>query len=176
MNTNETSKIDNLWGDLPIEDVRTPHVVLREQALILTQITKGKLVGNVVREKFSNIADTSSALSKTVIKAIKPNLSMPEILNQLKPKQIEYAFSSRLEILVPSIDNYSISIVQIDYPLRMYPLRIINLLTDNYRFEKCETEAELNQHLAAILSSAEVRKIIAGLLTEIRADRQEAQI
>ncbi|MEL6929753.1 MAG: hypothetical protein AAFO95_14080, partial [Cyanobacteria bacterium J06600_6] len=77
---------------------------------------------------------------------------------------------------VPSFNNYSISIVQMDYPLEMYPLRIINLVTDNYRFEKCESESELNQKLAAILSSGEVRRIIAGLLTEIRADEKEVNV
>ena len=176
MNTNETSKIDNLWGDLPVEDVRTPHVVLREQASILTEMTKEKLIGRVVKEKFGNVPNTSSVFSETVAIAAQPRLLTPERLAQLKQRQIEYVFSSRLEILVPSIDNYSISIVQIDYPLKYYPLRIMNLVTDDYRFDKCHTEAELNRALASILSSAEVKRIIAGLLSEIRADEKEIEI
>jgi len=52
---NEVNKIKNLWGDLPVEDVRTPHVVLREQASVLTEVTEGKLVGKVVKEGFKDI-------------------------------------------------------------------------------------------------------------------------
>ena len=53
---------------------------------------------------------------------------------------------------------------------------IINLLgtvTDSYRTKKCEEEAQLNEELAKILSSAEVRKIVGGLLTEIRFDVEQ---
>jgi len=165
----EAAKVKNLWGDLPVEEFRTPHVMLREQASILTEATNGLLVGTVVKEKFENtpLKDTSSPSY-----AIKRVLATPEILKQLQPKEIEYVFTSRLEIIVPSINNYSISIVQIDYPLKMYPLKILSTVTDDYRYQKCETEEEFNQKLEEILSSSDVKKIIAGLLTEIRADAE----
>ena len=195
---NEISKINNLWGDLPVEDVRTPHVVLREQASILTEATEGKLLGTVTKTKYkgvldADVTDTFYAISKMLEEVLKEpgsrkrieelfnkqKVLTPKILDKLDKsgqKQIEYAFTSNLKIVVPSFNNYEISIVQIDYPLEMYPLKIMNLVTDDYRFEKCETESELNQKLAAILSSAEVRRIVAGLLTEIRADEKEVSI
>ena len=38
----------NLWGQLPIEDeIRTPTHILKEQATILTDMTKGVLQGEV---------------------------------------------------------------------------------------------------------------------------------
>ena len=162
MDNNQDNKIDNLWGDLPVEDFRTPHVVLREQASILTEKTEGKLVGNVVKGKFSSV---SYPTINAELSGVTPKMS-----NKLKDKRNKYALTSRLEIVVPSINNYSISIVEIDCPLEMYPSRIMNLVIDDYQYQECRTEVELKQALAEILSSDRVRKIIAGLLTEIRAD------
>lgn len=159
----EAAKVKNLWGDLPVEEFRTPHVMLREQASILTEATNGLLVGTVVKEKFTKIPFTSP---KYV------TLKMLEDLQEKHDKQNKYTWTSRLEIIVPSINNYSISIVQIDYPLKMYPLKILSTVTDDYRYQKCETEEEFNQKLEEILSSSDVKKIIAGLLTEIRADAE----
>ncbi len=157
----ETAKVENLWGNLPVEDVRTPHVILREQASILTKATDGLLVGKVIKEKFKNIQLPSSGL----IGHLKTSVS--------QETQDKYSFISRLEITVPSINNYSISIVQIDYPLKMYPLRIRSSITDEYQYKECQTESEFNERLAKILSSADVKRIIAGLLTEIRADAKQ---
>lgn len=40
----------NLWGELPKNvEVRTPYLILKEQASILTQMTKGLLIGEVDR-------------------------------------------------------------------------------------------------------------------------------
>ena len=40
--------VKNLWGDLPeLSDVRSPATILREQASLLTQMTKGTLQGEV---------------------------------------------------------------------------------------------------------------------------------
>ena len=197
MDSNASNEIENLWGDLPVEEFRTPHVVLREQASILTEVTKGKLLGTVEKAKYkgivdadANVTDTFYAMSKMLEEILKEpgaRKRIEQLFNQQKvltqkisdksrQKQIEYAFTSNLKIVVPSFNNYEISIVQIDYPLKMYPLRIINLVTDDYQFEQCETESELNQKLAKILSSNEVRRIVAGLLTEIRADEKEVSI
>lgn len=155
----EAAKVKNLWGDLPVEEFRTPHVVLREQASILTESTNGLLIGKVAKEKFNKIFFT-------------PDQDV-EIKFTLEDSQDKYVFTSRLEIIVPSINNYSISIVQIDYPIKMYPLRIMSTVTDDYQYQKCQTESEFNENLEEILSSSEVRRIIAGLLTEIRADAKK---
>ncbi len=154
----EAAKIKNLWGDLPVEEFRTPHVVLREQAAILTEATDGLLVGKVIKEKFNNILFTPS-------KDVRIEFTGEDLPDK-------YTFTSRLEIIVPSINNYSISIAQIDYPLKMYPLRIMSTVTDDYQYHACKTEDELNKQLAEILSSSEVKRIIAGLLTEIRAEKE----
>ena len=39
----------NLWGELPnAETIRTPYTILKEQASILSEITNGLLIGEVV--------------------------------------------------------------------------------------------------------------------------------
>lgn len=45
-----TLAIENLWGELPeIESARTPYNILLEQAVLLREITKTELIGEVER-------------------------------------------------------------------------------------------------------------------------------
>ena len=134
------ANIKNLWGKLLVEEnIRTPYVILKEQASILTEKTNGLLIGNVSK---SNLGGTDARIRCT------------------------------LEIKVPSINNYLISIVSIFYPVTFYPLTIRSELTDN-SFENCDTAEDLEIKLGKILSSKEVSKIISGLLSDIRADAEK---
>ena len=131
------AKVKNLWGDLPIEDnVRTPYIILKEQASILTEATNGLLIGEVTKRRVN--------VNKTECDLI---------------------------IKVPSINNYTISIVDIIYPATIYPLKVKGDFTKNTAVE-CNTEEELENILHEILSSKEVRRIISGLLSEVRADEE----
>lgn len=139
----ETDNIKSLWGDLPLqESIRTPSVILKEQASILTKATNGLLIGDVSKK----------SLDKTYYKS--------------------YDFECQLKIKVPSINNYSISIIEIRYPITGYPLFCRSLVTKD-TFQDCQTEEDFNENLARILSSQEVKKIISGLLSEVRADTDE---
>lgn len=137
----QTSKIKNLWGDLPVEEaIRTPYVILKEQASILTEATNGLLIGNVRKESFDS----------------------------------DLGSSCLLRITVPSMENYSVSIVRIRYPKIIYPSEVFNLITDSVSVNsmKCHTEEELDIVLGKILSSKEAGRIISGLLSEVRADAE----
>lgn len=127
------TKIKNLWGNLPLEDnIRTPYVILKEQASLLTESTNGLLVGEVSQEA----APDNSGLIST------------------------------LEILVPSLNNYSISILSIERPIMLYPAKVIGIIKDSS--QECQTEEELERALAKILSGQPVKRIISGLLAEIK--------
>lgn len=140
---NQIPKIKNLWGDLPLEDnIRTPYVILKEQASLLTEATNGLLIGTVSRRKYS-------MKSQDGLECI-------------------------LEIKVPSINNYSIAIVAIWYPITLYPSIITSLVTDD-KEKECHTEEEMDQVLGKILSSKGVKRIISGLLTEVRLDTIKKQ-
>jgi hypothetical protein len=44
---------DDLWGELPdVEKIKTPFVILKEQAELLTEKTNGLLVGEVTQDDF----------------------------------------------------------------------------------------------------------------------------
>lgn len=136
----QTSKIKNLWGDLPLEEtIRTPYVILKEQASLLTEMTNGLLVGYVEKKRGASSNNDSYCI---------------------------------LRINVPSINNYSIDVVHIDYPITIYPSYISNLVTGQNDL-MCETEQELNESLKNILSSDEIKKIISGLLSEVHADVEQ---
>lgn len=45
----------NLWGDIPsVEKIKTPFAILKEQAAILSELTKGLLIGHCVIKKEAN--------------------------------------------------------------------------------------------------------------------------
>lgn len=143
----EQPKIKNLWGDLSLgETIRTPYIILKEQASILTEATNGLLIAEVRKEQ--KIAKIKS----------------------------EYDFNCVLDIKVPAINNYSISVVTIKYPVTIYPAKIYRYIQNSVEGKVCKNEEELEENLEAILSSQEVRRIVSGLLSEVRADKtvQEA--
>ncbi|MGD1917679.1 MAG: hypothetical protein ACFCAD_01615 [Pleurocapsa sp.] len=133
----DTTKVKNLWGKLPIEDnIRTPYIILKEQASILTEATNGLLIGKVIKKR-----DSLDNINCDLI------------------------------IKVPSLDNYTISIVDTIYPVTIYPVEIKGSNAQYY--SSCDTEEEIENTLSTILSSEEVRRIISGLLSEVRADDKE---
>ena len=136
---NRKSKIKNLWGELPVKDsIRTPYIILKEQAFILNEATNQLLIGHV---------------EKIVLK-----------------RNPSYDFECVLEIKAPSINNYSISVVEIKYPITIYPLIISSQVAED-SYQECRNETELNQILEKILSSSEVKRVVLGLLSEVRADK-----
>ena len=128
-----TSK-KNLWGELPnAETIRTPYTILKEQASILSKITNGLLIGEVV-------------------------------VNNQK----DNFFAMTLRIKAPSLNNYTYSVVQVEQPIQLYPVGIINLLRNNVG--KYSSEEEFENALGEILSSLDVKRVISGLLAQIHAD------
>lgn len=124
----------NLWGELPnAETIRTPYTILKEQASILSELTNGLLLGEVV-------------------------------VNHQKDK----LFVITLRIKAPSLNNYTYSVVEVQQPIQLYPVAIINLLENN--MTKYSSEEEFENALGEILSSQEVKRVISGLLAQIHAD------
>jgi hypothetical protein len=128
-----TSK-KNLWGELPnVETIRTPYTILKEQASILSEITHGLLIGEVVVNS-----------------------------------QNDKFFTITLRIKAPSLNNYTYSVVEVQQPIQLYPVAVINLLEG--RMGKYSSEEEFENALGEILSSQEVKGVISGLLAQIHAD------
>jgi len=124
----------NLWGDLGnIEQMSTPAVVLAEQGSMLSELTKNRLIGNVETEA------------------------------SYKPSLKSYGFSSTLHIVVPGMNNYTYSLLTIDYPIDLYPLVVRNYVDESQAL--CNTEEELIGKLQEILSSEKVQKVLSTLIS-----------
>ena len=144
----EKPKIKSLWGELPVEEiVRTPYVILKEQASILTEATNCLLVGTVVK-------------------------SNDEIKTRIDGKQYYFNFVGTLNIKVPTINNYLISILEVRYPISFYPTFVESEIVDNFS-AICDSENELDIALEKVLSSQKIKRVISGLLSEVRLDKTE---
>ena len=124
---------ENLWGSLDgMDTVRTPTVILQEQAELLGQLTNEMLEGLVRRDVFRIPAKTVSV---------------------------------GLYIVAPTLRLYRVRILTLQYDVASpYPVTVINSIDENSG--KAESEPELLQLLAEILSSEVVRKIISSLIAE----------
>ncbi len=139
----------NLWGELPqSENIRTPYTILKEQASLLTEITKGLLIGevNISPEVDDVIKFASSILGER-----------------------SQSFVAFLRIKAPSLNNYTYSVVKIQYPIKLYPVLVKSLVVENFQRE-CSSEEEFEKALGQILSSQEVKQVISALLAQIYAD------
>ncbi|MGK7928933.1 MAG: hypothetical protein AB4290_27465 [Spirulina sp.] len=141
----------NLWGEIPKpEHLRTPYTILKEQAAILSNLTEGLLIGEVIAlEKIQQRTDP-----------------------YLKSKQqVEKEFFYVLRIKVPALNNYTYSIVQISYPIELYPI-LVKKLVSRYLMKEdeaeCHTEEQFEEALQEILSSREVKHAISVLLSQVR--------
>ncbi|HTY88633.1 MAG TPA: hypothetical protein VMB80_14290 [Candidatus Acidoferrum sp.] len=126
---------ENMWGEL-IEpaQARTPTAILREQAAMLNQLTRGVLIGSVEQEPTTN---------NTLI----------------------YTFS----ITAPAINNHKFAILTLQYSLTIYPLALTDHTTQVQR--QCLNEENFTSTLKSILSSTQVRRVIAALLIQSRDNR-----
>ena len=153
MNNNK----ENLWGDIPTSEnvMRTPYTILREQAAILSESTKGLLLGEVVPLPYHPI--------QKAINSLNPKTS--PFINEQELRKL-YGI---LRIKVPSINNYTYSLLEIEYPMQTYPVFISNLVGKEEKV-KCENEEEFKTALRNILSSKEVKQVISTLFSQIQAE------
>lgn len=69
-----------------------------------------------------------------------------------------------LDTVVPSLNNYSLGILRIEYPINIYPLRMLDMVgSKNY---SCNSEEEFINDLEQILSSDKVKNAISVLYSQ----------
>lgn len=133
------STVQNLWGELPLADVsRTPAAILREQATQLTSMTNGILEGNV-----------STGKSQVVSRKNTP-------------------FVVRLNIIVPTLENYIYGVIRCYHSVLLYPVSVIDLTNDKEFL--CDDEEVFIETIGNILSSASVHKAISALLAQSKSE------
>lgn len=90
--------------------------------------------------------------------------------SRLKGSATAYDFVSNLRILAPSL-NYSFQVTSLFYNFDLYPA-VVSPPPPEPDIQVTD-EAHLNMALREILTSERIRKAIAGLLAQIRADAKE---
>jgi hypothetical protein len=68
-----------------------------------------------------------------------------------------------LDIVVPSLNSYRFTVLQINQPLTMYPLSVLPFYGSN---SQINDETQLTTALADILSSDQMQRVISSLLTQ----------
>ena len=140
----DTSK--SLWGQLPLEEnVRTPLIILREQATLLTQMTNAVLEGAVTSQKVASSFDPFglAPTSKT--------------------------FRTTLAIEAPALDGYVFQVLQVNYDLALYPVEVVDLV--NKKDIACANEEDFNNAVGSILSSEAVRRAVGMLLAQSKSEQ-----
>lgn len=123
----------SLWGKIEdIETIKTPALVLKEQAGILTKATRGLLRGRLIR--FASGRGT---------------------------------FEFGLDIVAPTMGDYSYEILRISYPLVLYPVNVRDIVHE--KAQECNNEEEYLLTIESILSSLEVRNVIKMLLSQAKS-------
>lgn len=134
----------NLWGNLEYEqNLRTPYTILQEQADVLTEKTKSRLVGEVFE---------AYRLSDEFEK--------------------ELYYSLRIKVPALNYYTYTVLKIRYS-PTQLYPVLIIDLTDSESKPHKAENEQEFEEHLQSILSSDRVHHVISVLLSQVRESRRE---
>ena len=130
----------NLWGD--IENLplsKAPIAILKEQSQILEKLTKGLLTGYISNNRTNN-------------------------------RNNDFLFD--FFIRAPSLNNYQYNVLTIHYDAGLYPVEVTDMtvnIGELMKQEKYKNDEEFELNLQRILSSAKVKRVLSGLLAQIKA-------
>ena len=157
----------DFWSDeIIVESVLTPDLVLREQAGILAEKTKGIVRGEVetIEQPVENLDDY-----------LKPVFS-----TEAECKQ----YTHTLYLVVPALDNYRYALVSAEHDFEPYPCKAAYHPLKNtmhgsigsISIRSCGTPDELVQWLAMTLKHPTTTRIIRALITRASHPRQVASV
>lgn len=142
---------DDLWGDLPdISKFKLPEDVLNQQANLLSQKTRGVLVGEVRR--------------------IESKRHPGEFYGSSDNYDIEWS----LEIRVPRMDNYTFQLLIVRHDVHLYPAHVLSTAS-GWESTACQNTGELREVLRSILRHDDMRTIIGSLLAQGTDPRDRAR-
>jgi hypothetical protein len=84
-------------------------------------------------------------------------------------QQDSTSFLSVLSIIAPALNNYTYAVCQAAYPITIYPARFLSF-GDKTGWVQIPDERAFLNALAGSLTSPETKRIVAGLVAQIRAD------
>ena len=154
----------DFWSDeLIVESVIAPEVILREQAGILAEKTKGIVRGEV---------ETIEQPAEKVDDYLKPVFSTEAEFKQ---------YTQTLYLVVPALDNYRYALVSAEHDFEPYPCKAVYHPQPNSCLDEgvlttmsCDTPDALVHWLAAALKYPTTTRIIRALISRASQPRQAA--
>ncbi len=136
----------SLWGELPLnESVRTPLIILREQATLLTQMTNGILEGVVTNQRVKQAS---------------------HVFDPFGPSR---TFKASFSIEAAALGGYVFQVLQVNYELALYPVDVDDLV--NSEKFTCNNVDIFEEVLGNILSSKAVHQAVGMLLAQSRSEQ-----
>jgi hypothetical protein len=89
----------------------------------------------------------------------------------LRSSDNDHNFTSLLQIIAPTLNNYSYSVCAVTYDVTLWPAKFASYSKPTWPdWVSCPNAESLKMRLGAELHSEEVRRVLAGLSAQIRAD------
>lgn len=88
----------------------------------------------------------------------------------IQKEQSGQAFSATLRIKVPALNDYMFNILNIEYPIHLYPVKLWDMTTG--KKVDCDTHERYTQKLEEILNSQKVKTVISTLLAQVLGDKE----
>lgn len=152
-----TSK-KNLWGELPNpETIRTPYTILKEQASILSEITNGLLIGEVINNQKDEFFVKTLRIKAPSLNNYTYSVVEVQHLIKLYPVFVKNLTSDPITKATDLIDSLRVNLGH-------------SSLLEDPGYKKYSSEEEFENALGQILSSQEVKRVISSLLAQIHAD------
>lgn len=146
-----TNTVIDLWPEIDVDQIneRSPHLILKQQAEILTEKTSGIVEARVV------------SFDTEVVHA-------DEKFMKIKGAE-EYRFFYVFNIVAPILGNYSQSLFVIAYPMEFYPCIIADLFGTFATKGQSSTvvnEQGLMEILRQIFASERTQRILQSLISQ----------
>ncbi len=156
----------DFWGDLQSTDniiLPYPYSSLKEQGELLSKKTNGLLIGELIINN-SPTSIVNSVLEITQI--TQKSLTSPKTYPQPK-------FYYLFRIRVPSLNNYTYYVLEVQYPVNIYPVYIWDLTIEESYSQKCDNQEQFDQIIESILGSNTVKQTIFVLLEQLKENRSK---
>ena len=122
------------------------------------------------------IEETSVKPPIAVLKELAQELAQKTqglLVGKVEQSNLSNEFSLEFYITAPSLNNYSYEVFSVNHDLDFYPLELTITATRlpdrSYAVEKVENQEKFEEKLKIIFSSPEVKKVINGLLAQIKS-------
>ncbi len=122
------------------------------------------------------IEETSVKPPIAVLKELAQELAQKTqglLVGKVEQSNLSNEFSLEFYITAPSLNNYSYEVFSVNHDLDFYPLELTITATRlpdrSYAVEKVENQEKFEEKLKIIFSSLGVKKVINGLLAQIKS-------